>query len=250
MIDHDDLDGLAAEYVLGTLSAAERMEVAERRNRDKTLDRAIAAWERRLGPLNDGISGIEPPPHLFATIARRLWEQPGARSAVTLMAPRATPRRWRSAAVGIVALAACLLLIAGWLLLKPHEGTPLALVAEMHRGEAGTTADEASGSKGAVGFVVTVNLKDHSIVAKPAAVRPTTRRSYELWLMRAGTKDAVSLGVISHAQPTAVPWRERYSPADFVGGTVIVTLEPEGGSPTGSPTGPVLFTGRLARPAP
>ncbi len=34
--------------------------------------------------------------------------------------------------------------------------------------------------------------------------------------------------------------------ADMIGGaTYAVSLEPEGGSPTGTPTGPVLYSGKL-----
>ena len=32
--------------------------------------------------------------------------------------------------------------------------------------------------------------------------------------------------------------------------TYAVSLEPEGGSPTGSPTGPVLYTGKLLQATP
>ena len=50
MNDREDIDGLAAEYVLGTLDAAERAEVAARRQREDDLDMAIGlgsgGWRR------------------------------------------------------------------------------------------------------------------------------------------------------------------------------------------------------------
>ena len=51
MNELDDIEALAAEYVLGTLSREERRAVASRRENEQALDAAIAAWERRLGPL-------------------------------------------------------------------------------------------------------------------------------------------------------------------------------------------------------
>src|SRR5882724_7114262 len=72
MTEDDDIDGLAAEYVLGTLDADERKVVAARRRTDAALDRAIRAWEARLGPLGDRIPGVEPPAYVFRKIADRL----------------------------------------------------------------------------------------------------------------------------------------------------------------------------------
>ena len=67
MIGQDNIDDLAAEYVLGTLDAAERVAVAARRLREPALEAAIQVWERRLSPLNDlvrkeNIPAIAPSP--------------------------------------------------------------------------------------------------------------------------------------------------------------------------------------------
>ena len=65
MTDNDEIDGLAAEYVLGSLDPIERKEVDVRRKVDVTLDGAIKAWEKRLGPLSDLLPGSEPRADLF-----------------------------------------------------------------------------------------------------------------------------------------------------------------------------------------
>ena len=49
MTNDDEIDGLAAEYVLGSLDPIERKEVDVRRKVDVALDDAIIAWEKRLG---------------------------------------------------------------------------------------------------------------------------------------------------------------------------------------------------------
>ena len=61
MSNPDDRDMLAAEYVLGTLDAAERANVASRLGADADLALAVAAWEDRLSPLLDGVHEIAPP---------------------------------------------------------------------------------------------------------------------------------------------------------------------------------------------
>src|SRR5260221_12560552 len=73
MTGEDDIDGLAAEYVLGSLSPEERQEVEARRKVDRALSDAVEAWEKRLGTLGDAAPAIEPPPQLFAKIAHRIW---------------------------------------------------------------------------------------------------------------------------------------------------------------------------------
>jgi anti-sigma-K factor RskA len=62
----------------------------------------------------------------------------------------------------------------------------------------------------------------------------------ELWALAAGAKAPAPLGVIPPAGKT-VP------PGVAEGTTLLVSLEPKGGSPTGKPTGPVLYAGTLHR---
>ena len=56
MTEEDDIDGLAAEYVLGSLSPTERAEVEARRGSDAALATAIEAWCRSAAArlINDG----------------------------------------------------------------------------------------------------------------------------------------------------------------------------------------------------
>ncbi|HEX7440087.1 MAG TPA: anti-sigma factor, partial [Caldimonas sp.] len=65
-------------------------------------------------------------------------------------------------------------------------------------------------------------------------------RALELWALPAAGAPR-SLGLIS-AQGASVVQRSRVL-KDTV--ALAVSLEPAGGSPTGAPTGPVLFVGRL-----
>ena len=58
MTELDDINGMAAEYVLGTLNAAERAQVAARRMREPALEAAIVEWETLLAPLNELVAGV------------------------------------------------------------------------------------------------------------------------------------------------------------------------------------------------
>src|SRR3974390_3113508 len=64
----DDHDALAAEYVLGTLSAAERDQVEALLARDARCAEPVRLWEHRLGELNVMVEAVEPPPDLWERI--------------------------------------------------------------------------------------------------------------------------------------------------------------------------------------
>ena len=117
MTEEEDIDGLAAEYVLGSLNAAERTAVDVRRRTDAALEAAIAAWQRRLAPLGErDPAGDLPPPQLFEAIAARIAALPGPQS-VRGGEVVAFPGRRRRLAVAVSAgaLAACLAVAAYWL---------------------------------------------------------------------------------------------------------------------------------------
>lgn len=78
MTDHDDIEALAGEYVLGTLDATERAAVEAQRARDAALDRAIREWQHRLAPLDAAARAVEPSPGLLARIEARLGFAPRA----------------------------------------------------------------------------------------------------------------------------------------------------------------------------
>ncbi|MGH6675571.1 MAG: anti-sigma factor domain-containing protein, partial [Xanthobacteraceae bacterium] len=74
--------------------------------------------------------------------------------------------------------------------------------------------------------------------------------SFELWLIASQGAKPKSLGLVGSTQYT-----QRPLPADFNAATMkeaiyAISFEPAGGSKTGAPTGPVLFTGKLVQSVP
>ena len=65
-------DKLAAEYVLGTMSARARRRFEIRLRSDPQLRRAVAQWEARLSPLSGAVPAIEPPSRVWRGIEARL----------------------------------------------------------------------------------------------------------------------------------------------------------------------------------
>jgi anti-sigma-K factor RskA len=79
------------------------------------------------------------------------------------------------------------------------------------------------------------------------AAAPPSGRSYELWALPKDGKP-VSLGVLPSAPGSTI---RPLTPAQRLGLTgadkVAVSIEPEGGSPTGQPTGTIAFVAGLRR---
>jgi anti-sigma-K factor RskA len=128
--------------------------------------------------------------------------------------------------------------------------SPAKFVAELQRNAAGTTADETPNATAPLGFVVSFDLRASTMIVSPVAARPASRRDYQLWLIPREAAPPISLGVISLAQSTTSPWLATYPPYDLVHTTLAVSLEPEGGSPKGTPTGPTMFVGKLVQAMP
>jgi anti-sigma-K factor RskA len=227
MIEDDDIDDVAGEYVLGTLDADERAWVERRRTHDRSLDAAIATWERRMLPLTDAVAGISPPSDLFTKIARRI---DGDSATVALLRRRVNA--WRASTFIASALAASLLALV---VTKEFPAKPKQpnLVAVLQK-------DAASPA-----FLVTVNIDDRMMTVQPIAAKPAAGKSYELWLVQDSLGAPKSLGVVDDGQRTVRPTLTAYQRGVIESATYAISLEPEGGSPTGAPTGPVLFSGKL-----
>ena len=234
MAEIDDMseeDGLAAEYALGTLSTAERAEVDRRLRREPRLASAVAYWERRLDPLLDAVRPVAPPVDAFAAIKAKIAASENAPTA-DIIDLRRRLRRWQGGAIAAAAMAASLLLFVG-----VRETTAI-------RDEKFVAVLEGDDRNPA--FVAAVSTKDKSImVLRVGDLAPAPGRSHELWAVGGDSPAPRSLGLLSAAS--------RF-PADKLGGadadelqrtTFAISVEPEGGSPTGQPTGPVIFTGKL-----
>jgi anti-sigma-K factor RskA len=238
MTDDEDIDGLAAEYVLGSLDHSERKVVDERRKENAALNEAIAAWERRLGPLSERLPGIAPPADLFGKILTKLSLAQSGRAA-TITALRLQHRKGVLVA-GMAALAACLLLALGWALyLRAAE--PALLVAQLHRTNGQGTGDEAH----LPAFAVAIHPDQRTLTIRPIAIRPASGKRYALWLRQQGQANPIFLGNVSPSNVTTLPWSATRPLRDYVNAGLAVSLEQESSSPAQVPTGPIAFAGTL-----
>lgn len=230
--DADDPDLLAGEYVLGTLEPQLRDAFQVQLAMDRDLQARVAAWEARLAPLADAVPPLEPSPAVWRRIAAQI-----ARGEATAPAPGRRPRTpirpslwqsvgfWRGWAATATLAAASL---AAWLVLAPQ---PPRLIAVL-------------GAPGEPSWLLTASADAGELQARVVGPLEPGPRAHELWLVPADAAP-ISLGLLAADGTTVRPLPASARPLLVPGAVVAVSLEPEGGSPTGQPTGPVLYTGRL-----
>ena len=222
-IDPPDDDTLAAEYVLGVLSAAERASLERRLTREAGFASLVAAWERRLLPWTAEIAPVQPPHEVWNRISAALpaqrAEKPGLWQSLALW-------RWMTLATGALA-AACLAALVVFV----SQPTQAPLIA----------AIQANGQSH---FVATIDPGRNSVSVLPAAFAADASRVPELWLIAPGDRPR-SLGLLRADTTVTLPIPEHLRPHATRQSTLAVSLEPPGGSPSGAPTGPVIATGRL-----
>jgi anti-sigma-K factor RskA len=221
-LDPPDRPDEAGEYVLGTLDEAERAAAARRIERDRAFAQAVARWEERLAPLASLVEPVEPPSWV--------WRRLSVATSSARSLPEARPGLWRNVGVWRAATAASLAIAASLALLVSIEQgrTPLqstALVAYGRPDAAFVVQREASGA-----------LDVRPVV--PASV--PGGRTLELWALASGAKIPVPLGLLPTDGVRIAAGKLPPGP-----GKILVNLEPDGGSPTGLPTGPVLYAGSI-----
>jgi anti-sigma-K factor RskA len=217
----DDIGVLAGEYVLGALQPAEMREVLRRSVREPALGDAIAWWENRLNPLARLVAPVAVPPGL--------WDRIAASTGANVVRPRvwSSPRLWQATTAAAVALAAA---VAGFAVLHP------VTAPSAPRFVAALAPLDAPGAS----FVAETEQNGAIRVRALQQVAVASGRDLQLWALPDGAAAPISLGVL--------PAQGRLVAADQLprpGTKLLVSLEPAGGSPTGQPTGPVLFGGTL-----
>jgi len=99
-------------------------------------------------------------------------------------------------------------------------------------------------------FLLTFDLDKRSLTVRTVRAERQPGKNYELWLVSDRFKSPRSLGVINDEEFTQRTQLANYDAVTINRATYAVSLEPEGGSPTGAPTGPVLYSGRLLQVTP
>jgi anti-sigma-K factor RskA len=245
--DYDDL--LAAECVLGLLAGQARISAARRRQDDPAFAKLAGEWEARFAPWLAALPEVEAPASAWPRIREALWQHELPLRAAVPPAGASLWQRlsfWRALAAGGFAVAAASLAALMVTVRSPPEqlAFPPGPVASVPApAAAAPMAVSLRHEDGSAAYNAMVNPDTGVIVLVPVHM-PEDARVPELWLIGS---DGVpkSLGVVARDRAMQIRIPEGVRTAAEANAVFAVSMEPEGGSPTGLPTGPVIAKGSL-----
>ena len=261
---------LAGEYVLGTLTRRARRRFDRLLATKPEARTAVAEWEERFVGLSMAVPLVAPSPRVWERIAEQLGfgraPAPGRRSFWQ------APALWQALAVGLAVVAIALGLERDRILPRVAEleqqvaaaresGQQLEQQLARTTGDVAKLREELQAAQSALSApqyvsvmadptgkpLWLVKLGERTLrVTVVGAAKEQPGKSYELWMLPEGG-NPVSLGVLPQRGEQTVALSDAALTALARSSALAVSLEPEGGSPTGLPTGPVLYTAPLLR---
>lgn len=215
---------LAAEYVLGTLHGGARRRFEQWMMESGRVRQEVWYWEQKLGGLAEPVPAEQPPARVWKQLEGRLWPVADTAAGSRIMA-------WLWPGWSLAATAAAMLL-AIILVQQPATGPGLAgaIVQE-------NVSDPL--------WLISETPSDRGLRLRPvAAISPEAGKDYELWVVPEDGQP-LSLGVMKLGNVYRVTLDDAARDALSRSRTLAISLEPEGGSPTGVPTGPILHVTQL-----
>lgn len=209
---------LAGEYVLGTLRGGARRRFAQHLQTDPALQNDVADWQTRLMPFVEGIQPVKPSSRVWRKIQRGLDFQ-----AATLFGLRF----WRTIGMFSSGIAAILIL---YLATNQHttsnrDAIAIAVISDSHA---------------TPGWLI----QNMGTQLKIKAIKPTLiakNQSLELWVLPENGTHPIPLGLLPTSGKSLLSLSRAQQQLLAQNRHLAISLEPLGGSPTGLPTGPVLY---------
>jgi anti-sigma-K factor RskA len=228
--DRDDRT-LAGEYVLGLLEGSVKLDAERRLVTDAAFAREVESWRTRFAAFDDSAEPHPPGDELWRKIEAGVPGAPPRAAAET----SAWTRFWnnlpalRATALG-ASLAALVLAVGLGLAVRSAMQQPAMVAVLLDGNRAGAVVHAF-----ADGRVVLVPITSIDV---PAG------RALEVWTLPSRERGPVSVGLMNRARTLQLSLKDLPPPGPDQ--LFEITLEPATGSPTGRPTGPILFKGNTA----
>lgn len=230
----DDLIATAGEYVAGLMSPEEQEAFERLIASDPVARSAVADWRSRLLALDETAPRLTPSAGLWPAIETAIGAaRPGQAK------PGWFARLWQDVSalrLATLAGAAAALVMAVLLVTQPFGGagkpTVVAVLNAPNTSEAGAIVEA---------------FADGRIRVVPLRAIPVPEgRVLQVWTLWDRQVGPRSVGLMERAEARDYATSGMPRPVDQQ--LYEITLEPAGGSPTGRPTGPILYVGRGATP--
>lgn len=211
---------LAADYAIGLMPSTARRRFESLLLDDPNLRAEVAQWQESLVGLT---TELRPEP-----VPERVWQQIVARIEPQRLHVPEKRSLWNWMRVAAVACSLLVAIVVGVIYTRDKPDFNATLVAN----------DQQP--------ALTVQAFERYLKVEPVAVASVDPgRSLELWAIPLDGVP-VSLGVIPDDGKGRVDLSDAQRKLLSRQTTMAITLEPKGGSPSGKPTGPILYKGQLA----
>ena len=227
--DRDDR-ALAGELVLGLLEGEAKAEAEARLASDPAFAREVESWRMRFSEF-DSNTPLRP-------VDEQLWRKIEAALPSTATpdpAPPAWTRFWNN-----LALMRATALGASVAMLVVAVGLGFAIKAA--RQQPVMVAVLLDGDR--AGAVVHAFADGRTVLLPLSNINVPPGRAIEVWTLPSRERGPVSVGLMSQARSLELSLKDL--PPTRPDQLFELTLEPATGSPTGRPTGPILFKGNTA----
>ncbi|KUM52930.1 anti-sigma factor [Rheinheimera sp. EpRS3] len=214
------LDALAVDFILGAMKGAARKRFQRLMMQQPSARQTVWRWEQHLNPLAESLPATAPDEAVWQRIQQRL----GWTAATAPVATARTGKYW-------LALATAASLLLAVIMLQPLLLSPVSQQIAIIQ-----TSD-------AKAWWLVSKTENTLRVKSTAAVTDDVQHDYELWMLPANGQAPISLGLLPQQGERTLGW-----PVEAEGiqiAALAVSLEPVGGSITGAPSGPVLFTAEI-----
>jgi anti-sigma-K factor RskA len=226
-----DDKALAGEYVLGVLEGEAKAAAERRIASDADFAREVESWRSRFAAFDDTTE--------TQAAGDALWRNIESGVSDTTAREPASPSLWsrfwnnlpalRAAALG-TSFATLLLAVGLGFALRAAYQQPVMIAVLVDGNRTGAVVQTF-----ADGRVVLLPLTEINV---PAG------RAIEVWTLPSRERGPVSVGLMNQARTLTLSLKDL--PAPKPDQLFELTLEPATGSPTGRPTGPILFKGNTA----
>jgi anti-sigma-K factor RskA len=215
---------LAGEYVLGLLAGAARQRFERLLMESASLRAEVTAWEGRFAAWSLALPPAAPPEYLGWRLMGRIRSEAQARRGP------AGPGFWRAWAVAATLLLAVMVVTERNLPVAQQKPAEMALVSD---------------AKGQPLWLISVHPEDRRIDMKAVTANPPPAgKSYELWMLP-DNGNPVPMGLMNEIGTVSESVSAELLAHLATAKGLAISVEPQGGSPTGLPTGPVVYTAAL-----
>ena len=242
-------DSLAGAYALGTLRGAARKRFEALLVNRTDWRNALNKLNQRIHLLADTLPAVTPGKHVWRNIHSKLYGN--ATTPVANGMLNNAVGLWQKFAFGASGIAAVLafLLINQSPIEQPTPATvAIAPPVETQITQVPTNVALLTTPDATAGWLVTLSknkVGKHEIrVSAQASLKQANANSFELWLLPPDKSAPISLGTLPQQGKQQVVVSDNIASLLLLSG-LAVSLEPIGGSPTGQPTGAVLYQGKL-----